>query len=164
MCTAFPYVWISVQRLLEVIHAIIFTGGFMAGPRALRPERLRWLTTSAVNRQVFRPEPPGSEPCRTRRQSHCDTPGQLHAGSGHRAIWSSGRSAMRTQDAAFLRLPHRHPGDSRGLLQVPAFAGMTGRKDNRALALLLFSKILTGPKPGGSNTLHLPANGKAGFI
>ena len=164
MCTAFPYWWISVQRLLEVIHAIIFTGGFMAGPRALRPERLRWLTTSAVNRQV---RPPDAH----KHQSHVEPEAESlrharhkHADGGHCAIWSSGRSAMRTQDAAFLRLPHRHPGDSRGLLKVPAFAGMAGRKDNRALAPLLFSKILTGPKPGGSNTLHLPANGKAGFI
>ena len=28
-------------------------GGFMSGPRALRLERLQWLTTSAVNRQAF---------------------------------------------------------------------------------------------------------------
>ena len=52
MCTAFPYCRAGVQRLLEVIYAIIFTGGFLAGPRTLRPERLQWLTTSAVNRQV----------------------------------------------------------------------------------------------------------------
>ena len=52
MCTAFPYCRVGVQRLLEVIYAIIFTGGFVAGPRALRPERLQWLTTSAVNRQA----------------------------------------------------------------------------------------------------------------
>ena len=57
MCTAFPYWWFSVQRLLEMIHAIIFTGGFMPGPRALRPERLQWLTTPAANRQAFRPSP-----------------------------------------------------------------------------------------------------------
>ena len=53
MCTAFPYCRVGVQRLLEVIYAIIFTGGFVAGPRTLRPERLQWLTTSAVNRQAF---------------------------------------------------------------------------------------------------------------
>ena len=53
MCTAFPYCRAGVQRLLEVIYAIISTGGFLAGPRTLRPERLQWLTTSAVNRQVF---------------------------------------------------------------------------------------------------------------
>ena len=53
MCTAFPYCRVGVQRLLEVIYAIIFTGGLVAGPRALRPERLQWLTTSAVNRQAF---------------------------------------------------------------------------------------------------------------
>ena len=52
MCTAFPYCRAGVQRLLEVIYAIIFTGGFVAGPRTLRPERLQWLTTSAANRQV----------------------------------------------------------------------------------------------------------------
>ena len=28
-------------------------GGFRSGPRTLRPERLQWLTTSAVNRQAF---------------------------------------------------------------------------------------------------------------
>ena len=52
MCTAFPYCRAGVQRLLEVIYAIISTGGFLAGPRTLRPERLQWLTTSAVNRQA----------------------------------------------------------------------------------------------------------------
>ena len=50
MCTAFPYCRAGVQRLLEMIYAIISTGGFLAGPRALRPERLQWLTTSAANR------------------------------------------------------------------------------------------------------------------
>ena len=53
MCTAFPYCRFGVQRLLSMIYAIIFTGGFVAGPRALRPERLQWLTTSAVNRPAF---------------------------------------------------------------------------------------------------------------
>ena len=53
MCTAFPYCRVGVQRLLGVIYAIISTGGFLAGPRTLRPERLQWLTTSAVNRQAF---------------------------------------------------------------------------------------------------------------
>ena len=53
MCTAFPYCRVGVQRLLEMIYAIISTGGFLAGPRTLRPERLQWLTTSAVNRQAF---------------------------------------------------------------------------------------------------------------
>ena len=52
MCTAFPYCRAGVQRLLEMIYAIISTGGFLAGPRTLRPERLQWLTTSAVNRQA----------------------------------------------------------------------------------------------------------------
>ena len=28
-------------------------GSFLPGPRTLRPERLQWLTTSAVNRQAF---------------------------------------------------------------------------------------------------------------
>ena len=49
MCTAFPYCRVGVQRLLEVIHAIIFTGGIWPDPRTLRPERLQWLTTSAAN-------------------------------------------------------------------------------------------------------------------
>ena len=53
MCTAFPYCRVGVQRLLGMIYAIIFTGGFLAGPRALRAERLQWLTTSAVNRPAF---------------------------------------------------------------------------------------------------------------
>lgn len=52
MCTAFPDCWVGMQRLLEVIYANIFTGRFVAGPRALRPERLQWLTTSAVNIQA----------------------------------------------------------------------------------------------------------------
>ncbi len=53
MCTAFPYCRVGVQRLLGVIYAIISTGGFLVGPRTLRPERLQWLTTSAVNRLAF---------------------------------------------------------------------------------------------------------------
>ena len=52
MCTAFPYCRFGVQRLLEMIYEIISTGGFVAGPRTLRPERLQWLTTSAANRQA----------------------------------------------------------------------------------------------------------------
>ena len=32
---------------------LLSLGGFMSGPRALRPERLQWLTTSAANRQAF---------------------------------------------------------------------------------------------------------------
>ena len=33
-------------------YSLLSLGGFMSGPRTLRPERLQWLTTSAVNRQV----------------------------------------------------------------------------------------------------------------
>jgi len=62
---------------------------------------------------------------------------------------------MRTQDAAFLRLLHRHPGESRGLLQIPAFAGMTLLKDIRA-PRPFFLKILIGVKPGRNLTLPLP--------
>ena len=31
-------------------YSLLSPGGFMSGPRTLRPERLQWLTTSAVNR------------------------------------------------------------------------------------------------------------------
>ena len=34
-------------------NSLLSPGGFMSGPRTLRPERLQWLTTSAVNRQAF---------------------------------------------------------------------------------------------------------------
>ena len=34
-------------------YSLLSPGGFMSGPRTLRPERLQWLTTSAVNRQAF---------------------------------------------------------------------------------------------------------------
>ena len=53
MYTAFQYCRVGVQRLMEVIYAIIFTGGFVAGPRTLRPERLQGLTTSAANKLAF---------------------------------------------------------------------------------------------------------------
>ena len=33
-------------------YSLLSPGGFMSGPRTLRPERLQWLTTSAVNRRV----------------------------------------------------------------------------------------------------------------
>ena len=53
MCTAFPYCWFGVQRLRRgEFYATPLPGGFVAGPRTLRPERLQWLTTSAVNRQA----------------------------------------------------------------------------------------------------------------
>ena len=53
MCTAFPYCRAGVQRLRDLgSYAPLSPGGFVAGPRALRPERLQWLTTSAVNRQA----------------------------------------------------------------------------------------------------------------
>ena len=34
-------------------YSLLPPGGFRSGPRTLRPERLKWLTTSAVNRQAF---------------------------------------------------------------------------------------------------------------
>jgi len=150
MCTVFPYCRISVQRLLAVIHTLIATGGFMAGPWTLRPKRLRWLTTSAANRQVRPPDAyqhqsyvePEAVSLRHARHKHAD--------GGHRAIWSSGRSAMPAKNAAFLRLLHRHPGASRGLKQIPAFAGMTRWKDSRALAPSLFTEFCIGSEPGGS--------------
>ena len=135
MCTAFPYWWFSVQRLLEVIHAIISAGGFVAGPRTLRPERLRWLTTSAVNRQAFRIEASALNQCGAGGRHHCDAHRQRHAGSGHRAIWSSGRSARKTQDAAF---------------------------PSRALRPFLFLKILIGVKSGRNDTLRIIQTGKRG--
>ena len=51
MCTAFPYCRVGVQRLRRgEFYATPLPGGFVAGPRTLRPERLQWLTTSAANR------------------------------------------------------------------------------------------------------------------
>ena len=35
------------------LYSLLPPGGFRSGPRTLRPERLQWLTTSAVNRPVF---------------------------------------------------------------------------------------------------------------
>ena len=75
-------------------------GSLVAGPRTLRPERLRWLTTPAVNRQARGPGASAPERCGARKSSHCDRPGMLHAQGGHRAIWSSGRSATRSINAA----------------------------------------------------------------
>jgi hypothetical protein len=103
MCTAFPHCWFFVQRLLEMVHATIFTGGFMAGPRALRPERLQWLTTSADNRQACRLDAFVSNRCGFGERQHCDTPGSKHACSGPRTHWSSGRSAIWPINAAFLK-------------------------------------------------------------
>ena len=34
------------------IYSLHTLGSFLPGPRTLRPERLQWLTTSAVNRRV----------------------------------------------------------------------------------------------------------------
>ena len=34
-------------------YSLLPPGGFRSGPRTLRPERLKWLTTSAVNRPAF---------------------------------------------------------------------------------------------------------------
>ena len=34
-------------------YSLLPPGGFRPGPRTLRPERLQWLTTSAVNRPAF---------------------------------------------------------------------------------------------------------------
>ena len=51
MCTAFPNCRAGVQRLRDLgSYAPLSPGGFVAGPRTLRPERLQWLTTSAANR------------------------------------------------------------------------------------------------------------------
>ena len=54
MSTASLHCRVLLQRLQGVrFNAPFPSGGFLAGPRALRPERLQWLTTSAVNRQAF---------------------------------------------------------------------------------------------------------------
>jgi hypothetical protein len=83
--------------------AIISTGGFMAGPRALRPERLQWLTTSADNRQAVLSGASAPEQCGVWRRHHCDARRQKDAGRGHRTHWSSGRSAIWPINAAFLK-------------------------------------------------------------
>ena len=54
MSTASLHCRVRLQRLQGLrFNAPFPSGGFLAGPRALRPERLQWLTTSAVNRQAF---------------------------------------------------------------------------------------------------------------
>ena len=73
-------------------------GGNRSGPRTLGPERLQWLTTSAANRQVFMRNTLwslGLLPALRRG------PKQKQTWSGHRAIWSSGRSGLKPQNAAF---------------------------------------------------------------
>ena len=53
MSTASLYCRVLLQRLREGwFNAPPSSGGFLAGPRILRSERLQWLTTSAANRQV----------------------------------------------------------------------------------------------------------------
>jgi hypothetical protein len=54
LSTASLHCRVFLQRLQGLRFNEPFpSGGFLAGPRALRPERLQWLTTSAVNRRVF---------------------------------------------------------------------------------------------------------------
>ena len=143
MSTASHHRRVRLQRLQFIrLDAPVNSGGLVAGPRALRSERLQWLTTSAVNIQVFL----------TRRSCFGKAPGKMwsgavalrealpqkHAGSGHRAIWSSGRSAMQTQIAASSGL-FRSRGQRR---RVPT--GLP-RQGSRASAHL-FLKILIGPE------------------
>ncbi len=53
MCIEFHYREKDCSGCERTLYSLLSPGGFMSGPRALRPERLQWLTTSAVNRQAF---------------------------------------------------------------------------------------------------------------
>ena len=52
MCTEFHYREEDRRTRGVEIYSLHTLGSFMSGPRTLRPERLQWLTTSAVNRQA----------------------------------------------------------------------------------------------------------------
>ena len=140
MCTAFPHIWFSVQRLLGVIHAIIFTGSSGSGPWALRPKRLQWLAniTAGFKIAAFRwfPAIPNSF-------HHIVTPAQAGAPL-YNGLRSSKRGAsMRWHDEA---------------------KGMREQQDPscRALAHSFFSKFRSGPESGGSITLHPSRNWESG--
>ena len=70
LITEFPHREIDGSACGPEADSLHAPGGILAGPWALRPKRLRWLTTSAANRQA---SPPGA----LKRQSDVD-PGQDH--------------------------------------------------------------------------------------
>jgi len=138
MSTASHHRRVRLQRLQFIrLNAPVKSGRQAAGPRALRPERLRWLTTPAENRQAFRLEAHASNRCGAGQKHHCDARRQKHAGSGHRAIWGPGRSAACAINAASLGR-FCHCGQR---WQVKA--GLL-RPRSRASAHLPSSKILNG--------------------
>ena len=53
MCTEFHYREKDCSSCEMKPYSLLSPGGFMSGPRAIRLERLQWLTTSAVNRLAF---------------------------------------------------------------------------------------------------------------
>jgi len=140
MSTASHHRRVRLQRLQFIrLNAPVKSGRQAAGPRALRPERLQWLTTPAENRQAFRLEAHASNPCGAGQKHHCDARRQKHAGSGHRAIWGPGRSAACAINAASFGPCHsrcQRRRSSTGLL----------RQRSRASAHLPLPtlKILTG--------------------
>ena len=140
MCTAFPYVWFSVQRLLEVIHTIIFTGSSAGGPWALRPKRLQWLTniSSGFKIAAFRwfPAIPNSF-------HHIVTPAKAGTPLYYRLQGPKRGASLRWHDEEW---------------------GVRKQQDPscRALAHVLFSKFRSGPRLGGSITLHPSRNWESG--
>ena len=69
------------------LYSLHSPGGFMSGPRALRRERLRWLTTPAANTSNRR--------CFSEKSHNFSG-----MGGGHRAIWGPGRSGISPQNTA----------------------------------------------------------------
>ena len=52
LCIEFPHRAEDCSGCVMKSNSLHSPGGSMPGPRTLRPERLQWLTTSAVNRQA----------------------------------------------------------------------------------------------------------------
>jgi len=147
MSTASHHRRVRLQLLHFIrLHAPGKSGRSVAGPWALRPKRLRWLTTPAENRQAHGPGAHAPERCGARRSSHCDRPGMLHAHGGHRAIWGPGRSAAQAQNAASLG-----PRPSR-CQRLRSHAGLL-RQRSRASAQHSSSKILIGPEARAGTSL-----------
>ena len=134
MCTAFPHRRFSVQRLLEMVHAIIFTGSSGSGPWALRPKRLQWLTniSSGFKIAAFRWFVPNFS---------CSVVTPAKAGDPlyYRLQGPERDASLRWHDE--IRGVRRH------------------RPSCRALAHSFFSKFRSGPESGGSITLHLRESG-----
>ena len=146
LITEFSYREIDCSACGKKPYSLLSPGGFMAGPRALRPERLEWLRTPAVNRQVFRPwrfclrKTLGSMWRAEVAPRACP---QKHAGSGHRAIWGSRRSVIWPYIAAF---PACSASAASGCGFQQAFPGREALASRR-----FFPKILKWRRAGGGN-------------